>query len=72
MEQIALDFEVPLAAVQEAIAYCESNPPEFLQDWEMEEASIRELEKNDPNFLSEAKVKEILRQMEADGRMPQF
>jgi uncharacterized protein (DUF433 family) len=67
-EEIAADWELPLEAVREAIAYCESDPPEFQYDWEMEEASIRELEKNDPNFLSEAKVKELLRKMEADGR----
>jgi hypothetical protein len=47
MEQIASDFEVPLAAVQEAVAYCESDPPEFLQDWEMEESSIRARTKPD-------------------------
>jgi hypothetical protein len=40
-EQIAADLELPLEAVHEAIAYCESNPPEFQQDWEMEEATIR-------------------------------
>jgi hypothetical protein len=59
-----------LEAVLEAIAYCESNPPEIRYDWEMEEADIREREKNDPNFLSEAKVKELLGKMEADGRLP--
>jgi uncharacterized protein (DUF433 family) len=41
MEEIAADFDIPLAAVQEAVAYCESDPPEFQQDWEMEEATIR-------------------------------
>ena len=49
-EQIATDWELPLAAVQEAIAYCESNPPEILQDWEMEEASIQARAKTDSNF----------------------
>jgi hypothetical protein len=29
-----------LEAVREAIAYCESNPPEIQEDWESEEASI--------------------------------
>ncbi len=40
-EQIAVDFELPLEAVREAIGYCQSNPPEFQQDWEMEEATIQ-------------------------------
>ncbi len=40
-EQIAADFQIPLESVLEAIAYCESDPPEIQQDWEMEEASIR-------------------------------
>ena len=28
-EQIAADFNLPLPAVREAIAYCEGNPPEI-------------------------------------------
>ena len=31
-EQVAEDYAVPLEAVLEAIAYCESNPPEIAQD----------------------------------------
>ena len=40
-EEIAIDYDLPLEAVLEAIAYCETDPPEIRQDWEMEEASIR-------------------------------
>ena len=40
-EEVAQDYEIPLESVLEAIAYCESDPPEIQQDWEMEEASIR-------------------------------
>jgi uncharacterized protein (DUF433 family) len=40
-EQVAADFGLPLEAVQEAIAYCESNPPEIREDWEREEARIQ-------------------------------
>jgi hypothetical protein len=40
-EQIAADRELPLEAVLEAIAYCQSDPPEIRQDWEAEEAHIR-------------------------------
>ncbi len=31
-EEIAAEFNLPLAAVAEAIAYCQSNPPEIAQD----------------------------------------
>ena len=37
-EEIAADYDLPLEAVQEAIAYCESNPPELSEDWQKEEA----------------------------------
>ena len=40
-EQIAADYELPLEAVLEAIAYCESDPPEIREDWEREEANVR-------------------------------
>jgi uncharacterized protein (DUF433 family) len=41
IEQIAADWDLPLEVVQEAIAYCETDPPEIREDWEMEEESIR-------------------------------
>ncbi len=40
-EEVAAAFALPVEAVQEAIAYCQSDPPEILQDWEREEANIR-------------------------------
>ena len=36
-EQVAQDYQVPLEAVLEAIAYCKSNPPEIEEDFRMEE-----------------------------------
>src|SRR5579864_2424265 len=36
-EQIAGEFSLPLDAVKEAIAYCQSNPPEIAQDFAREE-----------------------------------
>ena len=35
-EELAADFDLPIEAVREAIAYCESDPPEIRADWEME------------------------------------
>jgi uncharacterized protein (DUF433 family) len=37
-EEIAAGFHLPVDAVREAIAYCESNPPELSEDWQKEEA----------------------------------
>jgi uncharacterized protein (DUF433 family) len=65
LDEIAADFELPLEAVREAVAYCESDPPEIKYDWEMEEASIREREKNDPNFPTPAKLEEMRRKNES-------
>jgi hypothetical protein len=39
-ETLAKDYGLPLEAVLEAIAYCQSNPPEIREDWEREEATI--------------------------------
>src|ERR1051326_348343 len=39
-EVLAKDYDLPLEAIQEAIAYCESNPPEIREDWQREEATI--------------------------------
>lgn len=40
-EQVGAAFRMPMEAVQEAIAYCQSDPPEIKQDWEREEANIK-------------------------------
>jgi hypothetical protein len=40
-QELAADYDLPLAAVEEAIAYCASNPPEIRADWEMEEALMQ-------------------------------
>jgi uncharacterized protein (DUF433 family) len=45
VEEIAEDRDLPIEAVREAIAYCESDPPEIHQDWEEEELLLKRLEK---------------------------
>ena len=40
-EEVAADYALPLEVVHEAIAYCESNPPELREDWEREQALIQ-------------------------------
>jgi len=50
VEEIAADYNLPVDAVQEAIAYCESNPPEIQQDWAREEAVLEATGMNDPYY----------------------
>ncbi len=50
MEQIAAEWDIPLEAVQEAIEYYESNPPEMLEDFRREEALAEATGMNDPNY----------------------
>src|SRR5262245_25874195 len=53
-EELAEDFDLPLEAVLEAIAYCESDPPEIREDWEREEAFMEAMGMNDPNYKHHA------------------
>jgi uncharacterized protein (DUF433 family) len=56
-EELAVDYNLPLEAVLEAIAYCQSNPPEIREDWEREEALMEASGMNDPNYKYNAKPK---------------
>ena len=49
-QEIAADYALPLEAVVEAIAYCESNPPEIAQDYAREEAVMEATGMNDPDY----------------------
>src|SRR5437870_13748660 len=49
-EEIAANYDLPLEAVREAVAYCESNPPELAQDHAREEALMEATGMNDPNY----------------------
>jgi hypothetical protein len=55
-EQIAEDRQIPLDAVLEAIAYCETDPPEIREDWEIEEAMVEAAGYNDPEYRRTGKV----------------
>ena len=39
-QQLAADYRLPLEAVVEAIAYCESSPKEIQEDWQREQILI--------------------------------
>lgn len=49
-EELAADYNLPVEAVKEAIAYCESNPPELLEDYAREEALREATGMNDPDY----------------------
>src|SRR5262245_4425595 len=50
VEEIAADHNLPLAAVEEAIAYCRTNPPEIEHDYAREDALFEASGMNDPNY----------------------
>jgi uncharacterized protein (DUF433 family) len=49
-EEIAVDYDLPVEAVLEAIAYCESDPPELAQDYMREKAIMEASGENDPAY----------------------
>src|SRR5258708_40241395 len=49
-EQIASEFKLPAEAVNEAIGYCQSNPPEIGQDFEREERLMETSGINDREY----------------------
>jgi uncharacterized protein (DUF433 family) len=59
LEEIAGEFNLPLEAVKEAIAYCQSNPPEILQDLEREERLMQASGMNDPDYKYGGKFKVV-------------
>src|SRR4051812_16175489 len=48
--QIAAEFDLPLAAVEEAIAYCQADPPEIREDFEREERIMEATGMNEPDY----------------------
>ena len=49
-EFIAEQYGLPLEAVKEAIAYCQSDPPEIREDFEHEERIMDATGMNDPDY----------------------
>jgi uncharacterized protein (DUF433 family) len=56
-EEIANQYEVPLEAVREAIAYCESNPPEVETDFLREETLMEASGMKDADYKYHGKPK---------------
>jgi uncharacterized protein (DUF433 family) len=55
-QEIAAETNLPLEAIHEAIAYCQSNPPEIAEDREREERLIEASGMNDPAYKYSGKV----------------
>src|SRR5262245_4424421 len=64
-EEIAADHGLPLEAVLEAIAYCQSDPPEIRSDWEAEVALAEATGMNDPNYKMNARPRLLSAQEQA-------
>jgi uncharacterized protein (DUF433 family) len=60
-EEIAAGFNLPVEAVREAIAYCETNPPEIQEDWQREEALASAATMRDSNLKAEDYARIFLR-----------
>jgi len=54
-EEIAEDYELPLEAVREAIAYCGSNPVEIAEDQARDNALMEATGMNDDEYKSHAR-----------------
>jgi uncharacterized protein (DUF433 family) len=48
--EIAADYDLPREAVEEAIAYCQTDPPEIREDFEREERIMEATGMNDPDY----------------------
>jgi uncharacterized protein (DUF433 family) len=58
-EQIAEDYQIPIEAVQEAIAYCESNPPELREDSAAEDALEEATGMKDPDYPKHGRTRRL-------------
>ena len=55
--QIAADYGLPLEAVEEAIAYCQTDPPEIREDFERQERIMEATGMNDPDYKQGGKYR---------------
>lgn len=58
-EEIASELSLSPEGVKEAIAYCQSNPPEIALDFEREELLMQASGMNDPDYPHGGKFKVV-------------
>jgi uncharacterized protein (DUF433 family) len=61
-EFIAEQFNLPVEAVLESIAYCESNPPELLEDYAVEQALVDAMQRSPNGRIAPQEVARIRRE----------
>ena len=59
IEQIAEDYQLPVEAVREAIAYCQSDPAELKQDYRYDDMIMEAAGMNDPSYKYNPRPKPI-------------
>lgn len=59
LEELAEDFGIPLEAVQEAIEYCKSDPPEIHEDKRKDDLLREAMGMNDPAYKFSGKPKPV-------------
>ncbi len=64
-EEIAEDYSLPIEAVREAIAYCDTDPVAIRQDFAREEAIMEATGMNDPDYKYHLKYRMITPQERA-------
>ena len=55
VKEIAQDYNLPIEAVEEAIAYCKSNPPEIAEDFRRTEMRMKLSGMDKPNYNGKPK-----------------
>jgi len=55
-EEVASGYGLPLEVVLEAIAYCESQPPEIEEDHRREEARMKATGMDDPGYSGRPRI----------------
>ena len=58
-DEIATEFNLPLEAVKEAIAYCQSNPPEIAEDFQREQRLMEASGITEPDYKYGGKFKVV-------------
>ena len=48
--EIAADYDLPVAAVEESIAYCQTDPPEIKEDYQREERIMEATGMKEPDY----------------------
>ena len=68
LEEIAADYDLPVEAVKEGIAYCQSDPPELRQDYAREPSLMEATRMVEPGYKCRAAENAIARRVGQAGR----